>query len=201
MDGAAADGLRAASAAAVAAAVARIQLRQVRDWSGAGATGDGDGGGARAWRRGHNSDEQDDSGDDGAGRPWWGGSEPGTVARRNVRGGGHRAHRGGGGGAQERCRPGGHRAPYSCCQLPEPPRGRRGHGWRQVQEEEGAVSRRTWSGRGPVSEEEELQSLFRIMARSTPERSRPVRRRALGRASYCSKVHRPPQPPLRAPTR
>ncbi len=35
-------------------------------------------------------------------------------------------------------------------------------------------------------EEEELQSLLRIMARSTPERSRPVRRHALGRASYCS---------------
>jgi hypothetical protein len=35
-------------------------------------------------------------------------------------------------------------------------------------------------------EEEEFQSLLRIMARSTPERSRPVCRHALGRASYCS---------------
>uniref|UniRef100_A0A0E0IW06 Uncharacterized protein n=1 Tax=Oryza nivara TaxID=4536 RepID=A0A0E0IW06_ORYNI len=34
----------------------------------------------------------------------------------------------------------------------------------------GAVSRRTWSGRGPVSEEEELQSLLRIMARGEREK-------------------------------
>nr|ABF95588.1 hypothetical protein LOC_Os03g19830 [Oryza sativa Japonica Group] len=53
----------------------------------------------------------------------------------------------------------------------------------------GVVSRRTWLGRGPVSEEEEeLQPSLRIMVRSTPERSRPVRHRALGGASVDEKI-------------
>ncbi|EEC77963.1 hypothetical protein OsI_17327 [Oryza sativa Indica Group] len=142
---------------------------------------------ARAWRREHNSDEQDDSDDDGAGRPRWGGSKPGAVARRNVRSGGHRAHRGGGGGARKRCRPGGHRAPAPAANFPSLHEAAAGAAGGKSKRKKRAVSRRTCSGRGPVlEEEEELQSPLRIMARSTLERSRPVCRRALRRASYCS---------------
>jgi hypothetical protein len=53
----------------------------------------------------------------------------------------------------------------------------------------GVVSRRTWLGKGPVSEEEEeLQPSLRIMVRSTPECLRPVRRCALGRTSVDEKI-------------